>query len=47
MQASHPHPVSKYRVIGPLSNAPEFQEAFACPAGSAMVRSSTQRCVVW
>lgn len=41
------HPTSKYRVIGPLSNVPEFQQAFACKAGSAMVRPPEQRCVVW
>ncbi|HEV7671506.1 MAG TPA: M13 family metallopeptidase [Thermoanaerobaculia bacterium] len=41
------HPTAKYRVIGPLSNAPEFQQAFACKAGSAMVRPPQQRCTVW
>jgi len=38
------HPTAKYRVIGPLSNAPEFQQAFACKAGSAMVRPPERRC---
>jgi endothelin-converting enzyme/putative endopeptidase len=42
-----PHPVSKYRVIGPLSSSPEFQQAFACKAGSAMVRPPERRCAVW
>jgi putative endopeptidase len=42
-----PHPVAKFRVIGPLSNLPEFQAAFACKAGSAMVRPPAQRCEVW
>ncbi|MEP7011342.1 MAG: M13 family metallopeptidase [Acidobacteriota bacterium] len=41
------HPTAKYRVIGPLSNAPEFQQAFACKAGSAMVRPPEQRCWIW
>jgi endothelin-converting enzyme/putative endopeptidase len=41
------HPTAKYRVIGPLSNAPEFQQAFACKVGSAMVRPPEQRCTVW
>lgn len=45
--ASDPHPVPKFRVIGPLSNSPEFQRAFACPAGSAMVRPPEKRCAVW
>jgi endothelin-converting enzyme/putative endopeptidase len=41
------HATSKYRVIGPLSSSPEFQRAFACPAGSAMVQPAAQRCRVW
>jgi putative endopeptidase len=44
---TNPHPVSKYRVIGPLCNLPEFQTAFACKATDAMVRPQTQRCVIW
>lgn len=47
MVASDPHPTAKYRVIGPLANLPEFQRAFACKAGSTMVRPSTERCVAW
>jgi endothelin-converting enzyme/putative endopeptidase len=42
-----PHPVAKYRVIGPLSNFPPFAEAFSCKADSAMVRPPEKRCVVW
>ncbi len=42
-----PHPVAKYRVIGPLSNFPPFQQTFSCKAGSAMVRPADQQCVVW
>jgi putative endopeptidase len=44
---TNPHPVSKYRVIGPLCNLPEFQEAFSCKAGDAMVRPVEMRCSVW
>ena len=44
---SDSHAISKYRVIGPLSNSPEFQQAFACPAGSAMARPPERRCAVW
>ncbi|HYC87944.1 MAG TPA: M13 family metallopeptidase [Thermoanaerobaculia bacterium] len=40
-----PHPTGKYRVIGPLSNMPEFAKAFGCAAGSEMVRAN--RCEVW
>ena len=42
-----PHPVAKYRVIGPLSNFPPFAKAFSCKAGSAMVRPPDKQCVVW
>jgi endothelin-converting enzyme/putative endopeptidase len=47
MVQSDPHPTGKYRVIGPLSNMPEFQQAFSCPAKSEMVRPPDQRCEVW
>jgi len=42
-----PHPVAKYRVNGPLSNLPAFQQAFQCKAGDAMVRAKERRCEVW
>jgi endothelin-converting enzyme/putative endopeptidase len=47
MVQGDPHPVAKYRVIGPLSNFPPFQKTFACKADSPMVRPEDQRCVVW
>jgi putative endopeptidase len=47
MVQSDPHPIGKYRVIGPLSNLPEFQQAFECKAGSLMVRPKEERCEVW
>jgi predicted metalloendopeptidase len=34
-------------VIGPLSNTPEFQQAFSCKDGSALVRAAHDRCVIW
>jgi endothelin-converting enzyme/putative endopeptidase len=40
-----PHSPDRYRVNGVLSNVPEFQQAFQCKAGSAMVREN--RCRVW
>jgi endothelin-converting enzyme/putative endopeptidase len=42
-----PHPTGKFRVLGPLSNMPEFQKAFSCKEGSAMVRTGEDRCAVW
>ena len=45
MVQGDPHPVAKYRVIGPLSNMPEFATTFGCKAGSEMVRANP--CDVW
>jgi len=47
MVQGDPHPIAKYRVIGPLSNLPEFQQTFQCKAGAPMVRSAQERCEVW
>ncbi|MGA9556938.1 MAG: M13 family metallopeptidase [Terriglobales bacterium] len=47
MVQSDPHPIAKYRVIGPLSNLPEFQKAFSCQSTAAMVRPADKRCEVW
>ena len=44
---SDSHPVSRFRVNGPLSNMPEFHTAFSCGAGAAMVRPPEKRCAVW
>jgi putative endopeptidase len=44
---SDSHPVPKFRVIGPLSNLPEFAQAFSCKPGAPMVRPPEQRCAVW
>jgi endothelin-converting enzyme/putative endopeptidase len=47
MVQGDPHPIGKYRVIGPLSNLPEFAKAFQCPKNAPMVRSEKERCEVW
>ena len=47
MVQGDPHPIGKYRVIGPLSNLTEFQRAFECKPGAAMVRAAGDRCEVW
>ncbi|GAC1413052.1 MAG: M13 family metallopeptidase [Candidatus Velthaea sp.] len=40
-----PHPDNKYRVIGTLSNMPEFRKAFGCVTGDKMVRANA--CQIW
>ena len=47
MVQGDPHPIGKYRVIGPLSNMPEFWKAFGCGEGSPMIRPPEKRCSVW
>ncbi|HEX8351352.1 MAG TPA: M13 family metallopeptidase [Pyrinomonadaceae bacterium] len=47
MAQSDPHPISRFRVNGPLSNMPQFAAAFQCKAGDAMVRPEKDRCQVW
>lgn len=41
------HPIGKWRVNGPLSNLTEFQKAFNCKAGDAMVRPPEKKCDIW
>ena len=40
-----PHSAAKWRVNGPLSNMPEFANAFGCKQGQAMVRKDA--CLIW
>jgi len=40
-----PHSPPEHRVNGPMSNSPEFRDAFQCKAGSRMVRP--EPCAVW
>jgi putative endopeptidase len=42
-----PHPIARFRVIGPLSNLAAFARAFSCRSGAAMIRTGTDRCEVW
>jgi putative endopeptidase len=42
-----PHPLPKFRVLGPLSNFPAFARAFGCKAGDPMVRPPSERCGIW
>ena len=43
MVATNPHSPSRFRVIGPLSNMPEFAQAFSCKSGDKMVREGREQ----
>jgi len=47
MVQGDPHPIAKYRVIGPVSNLAAFAQAFSCKPDAPMVRSAKDRCEVW
>jgi predicted metalloendopeptidase len=42
-----PHPVSSFRVNGPLSNMQAFAAAYGCKEGDPMVRPASARCRIW
>ena len=42
-----PHSPGRWRTIGPLSNLPEFAQAFGCKRGDAMVRPDSVRVRIW
>ena len=42
---SDPHSPARYRIQGPLSNLPEFHQAFGCEQGTPMHPENT--CEVW
>jgi putative endopeptidase len=42
-----PHSPGHFRVIGPLSNLPEFAQAWGCKEGDPMVRPASVRARIW
>jgi putative endopeptidase len=42
-----PHSPPRFRTDGPLSNLPEFAQAFAVPEGAFMRRADADRVVIW
>jgi endothelin-converting enzyme/putative endopeptidase len=42
---TNPHSPGRYRVNGLVINMPEFEKAFSCKPGQAMVKEN--RCRVW
>ncbi len=44
---SNEHSPAKWRVLGPLSNMPEFYEAFGVKPGDKMYRSESERVRIW
>lgn len=42
-----PHSPGEYRVNGPLSNMPQFAQAYGCKAGDPMVRPDSTRANIW
>ena len=40
-----PHAAARWRVDGPISNMPEFAQAFGCKQGDRMVRQKS--CLIW
>ena len=41
------HAPAKWRVLGPLSNIPEFYQAFGIKAGQPMWRPENERVQIW
>lgn len=43
--ATNSHSLPRWRVNGPLSNMPQFRQAFGCKSGQTMVRANS--CSIW
>jgi putative endopeptidase len=42
-----PHSPGEWRVRGPLSNLPEFEQAFGCTGEGTMMRAEAERVKIW
>jgi putative endopeptidase len=47
MIATDPHSPPRYRVLGPLSNMPEFLNAFGCEGENSIARPEASRVKIW
>jgi putative endopeptidase len=45
--STDPHAPARFRAVGAPSNLEEFAHAFGCKAGDPMVRSGSERIVIW
>ena len=45
--AASPYSPGQWRANGPLSDLPEFQQAFGCKEGNPMVRPAASRVTIW
>ena len=41
------HSPARFRVLGPLGNLPEFQQAFSCKPGAKMLRAAGDTVTIW
>ncbi|MGE5315168.1 MAG: M13 family metallopeptidase [Acidobacteriota bacterium] len=42
-----PHSPGNFRVLGPIANMKEFEDAFGCPAGDSALRPAAERAKIW
>ena len=45
--ATDPHSPPRFRVLGPLSNMPEFLTAFSCDGENSLARPEALRVKIW
>src|SRR5205085_11322044 len=47
MLQTDPHSPPRFRVLGPVSNLPEFAKAFGCQTGDPLVRPENAQAHIW